>query len=201
MTSDLSRFFRTWLKSPMLTGAVSPSGKALAKAMANEVAADGEWPVLELGPGTGVFTRTLLDRGVNEAALTLVEAMPAFVERLEVSFPQARILHMDAVDLARKALYEDASVAAVVSSLPLLAIAPEHVASIVSGAFLYLRSGGAFYQYTYGLQCPVPRATLDRLGLEASRIGRTFRNIPPAAVYRITRVRAPEGGHAPDGAS
>jgi hypothetical protein len=36
----------------------------------------------------------------------------------------------------------------------------------------------------------VPRPILDRLGLTATRIGGTFVNIPPAAVYRIAHRRA-----------
>jgi phosphatidylethanolamine/phosphatidyl-N-methylethanolamine N-methyltransferase len=33
----------------------------------------------------------------------------------------------------------------------------------------------------------VPRPILDRLGLKATRIGGTVRNLPPASVYRISR--------------
>ena len=53
-----------------------------------------------------------------------------------------------------------------------------------------MRPGGAFYQFTYGPRCPVPRPILDRLGLKATRIGGTVRNIPPAGVYRISRSTA-----------
>jgi hypothetical protein len=58
----------------------------------------------------------------------------------------------------------------------------------MSGAFSYLRPGGAFYQFTYGPRCPVPRPILDRLGLQSAYIGGTVRNLPPAAVYRISRI-------------
>ena len=50
-----------------------------------------------------------------------------------------------------------------------------------------MRPTGSFYQFTYGPRCPVPRPILDRLGLKATRVGGTIRNIPPASVYRITR--------------
>jgi phospholipid N-methyltransferase len=61
------------------------------------------------------------------------------------------------------------------------------VISILGGAFSYVRPGGTFYQFTYGMRCPVPRPVLDRLGLKATLIDRTLRNMPPAAVYRLTR--------------
>lgn len=61
------------------------------------------------------------------------------------------------------------------------------IVSIVGGAFSYIRPGGAFYQFTYGMTCPVPRPILDRLGLKATLLDRAMLNVPPAAVYRLTR--------------
>ena len=40
------------------------------------------------------------------------------------------------------------------------------------------------------MQCPVSKAQLDELGLKANCIGRVLLNIPPASVYRITRIKA-----------
>lgn len=61
--------------------------------------------------------------------------------------------------------------------------------AILTGAFGYLRPGGAFYQFTYSPRCPVPTRIMDRPGLGATRIGLALRNIPPAAVYRISRKK------------
>jgi hypothetical protein len=71
-------------------------------------------------------------------------------------------------------------------------MSPVQIAAILSGAFSVLRSGGSFYQFTYGPRCPVPRSILDTLGLQATRIGGTVRNLPPASVYRISRRKGPE---------
>jgi phosphatidylethanolamine/phosphatidyl-N-methylethanolamine N-methyltransferase len=73
---------------------------------------------------------------------------------------------------------------------------PRKMMAMLSGVFRCLRPRGALYQFTYGPRCPVPRPILDRLGLKATRIGRTLRNIPPAAVYRIT-ARARSIARAP----
>jgi phospholipid N-methyltransferase len=144
-------------------------------------------PVLELGAGTGVFTRALIARGIRESDLTLVEYGSDFMRVLQHRFPRARVLWMDASQLAAYDLFPGASVGAVVSGLPLLSMPPRKLLSILSGAFSYLRPMGRFYQFTYGPRCPVPRPILDRLGLKATRVGGTVRNLPPAAVYRITR--------------
>ncbi|WP_413207420.1 class I SAM-dependent methyltransferase [Rhodospirillum sp. A1_3_36] len=156
-------------------------------------------PVLELGPGTGVFTRALLGRGVAEADLTLVETGPDFARLLQRRFPQARVFCMDAARLGRGQLFAEPVVGAAVSGLPLLSMSTRKTMGILSGTFSYLQPGGALYQFTYGWQCPVSRRILDRLGLKAERVGRTFNNLPPAAVYRITRFRPPEGHEADAG--
>lgn len=186
--SDYYRFFRSWVANPLRVAAVAPSGDSLSRLMTMEISPkDG--PVLELGAGTGAFTRALLERGVREGDLTLVEYGSDFARLLQFRFPRARILWMDASQLASHELFAAANVGAVVSGLPLLSMPPRKVMAILSGAFSYVRPNGAFYQFTYGPRCPVPRAILDRLGLKAKRIGGTVRNIPPAAVYRITRRR------------
>lgn len=184
--SDFVHFFRSWISNPLRVAAVAPSGDSLARLMTQEItAADG--PIIELGPGTGVFTRALLARGVAESDLTLIEYGPEFVPSLQRRFPQARVLQMDAAKLAHAELFEGEPVGAVVSGLPLLSMSPRKITAILGGAFTYIRPGGAFYQFTYGPRCPVPRPILDRLGLKATHIGHTVRNIPPAAVYKISR--------------
>lgn len=184
--SDFLHFFRSWISNPLRVAAIAPSGDTLARIMTREIAVlDG--PIIELGPGTGVFTRALLARGVSEADLTLIEFGPEFIGALQTRFPAARVLQMDAAHLAEADIFEGEPVGAVVSGLPLLSMSPDKIAAIMASAFAYMRPGGAVYQFTYGPRCPVPRPILDRLGLEAVRIGGTVRNLPPASVYRISR--------------
>jgi len=186
--ADFLHFFRSWISNPLRVAAIAPSGDSLARIMTSEIAAlDG--PIIELGPGTGVFTRALLARGVSEADLTLIEYGPEFITSLQARFPTARILQMDAAHLAHADIFEGEPVGAVVSGLPLLSMSPDKIASIMAGAFAYMRPGGAVYQFTYGPRCPVPRPILERLGLKAVRIGGTVRNLPPASVYRISRSK------------
>ncbi|GES42818.1 SAM-dependent methyltransferase [Rhizobium dioscoreae] len=184
--ADFVQFFRSWVSDPLRVAAVAPSGERLARLMTQEIEPfDG--PILELGPGTGVFTRALLARGVPESALTLVEFGEEFAVRLRERFPAARVVHMDAAQLGRCGLFDDAPFGAVISGLPLLSMPPSKVVAIVGGAFETMKPGGAFYQFTYGPRCPVQKPILESLGLTAKRIGGTVRNIPPAGVYRISR--------------
>ena len=187
--SDLLHFLRSRKSNPEKVGSVMPSGDALARMITKEIDASHA-PVIELGPGTGVFTRALLARGLDEADLTLIESGPNFLKMLRERFPRAHIVKADAARIAGLELYAPGSVGAVVSGLPLLSMSPRKIMGVLIDAFHYLREDGAFYQFTYGPRCPVAKQIRARLGLESKRIGRTLRNLPPATVYRITRKRA-----------
>ncbi len=78
--------------------------------------------VIELGPGTGVFTQALLDRGVAESDLVLVESSTAFADALSLRYPAATMLRMDAAHLRRIELETAKPIGAVVSGLPLLSM-------------------------------------------------------------------------------
>ena len=188
--SDLSSFLRAWMADPLRVAAIAPSSRALAQMITAEITAASA-PVIELGPGTGVFTRQLLARGIPEEQLALVEYGSAFIQLLAHRFPAARVMWMDAAKLSSVCLFGGDRAVAVVSGLPFLSMTPKQVMAILAEAFGYLRHDGAFYQFTYGLSCPVPRVVLDQLGLESVRIGRALVNVPPAAVYRIRRTRKP----------
>src|SRR5687767_11844387 len=75
---DEVRFLRSWIEKPLAMGAVMPSGKMLARTMAQYVDPRGEGPVVELGPGTGPITNALVERGVDPSRLVLLEYSPNF---------------------------------------------------------------------------------------------------------------------------
>jgi phosphatidylethanolamine/phosphatidyl-N-methylethanolamine N-methyltransferase len=177
-------FFLQWLSAPLQVGAVAPSGAALAAAITAPIFPESA-PVIELGPGSGAFTRALLERGVPQRRLALIEQSPRFADTLRKRFPDARVFCMDAAELGSVDVFPGEGAGAVVSGLPFLLMPADKVDAILRGAFERIRPGGALYQFTYGPGLPVPRAVLARLGLVATRIGRTLANIPPAAIYRI----------------
>lgn len=186
MSHDFLWFFLAWLAATGRVGAVAPSGNVLAELMTGEIG-PAIRPVLELGPGTGKFTDKIVKRGVLPRELTLIEFGSEFVKSLQVRFLGSRVVWMDATKMRSSGLFQAESIGAVVSGLPLLNMSPRKVLAILDGAFTYLRPGGAFYQFTYGVKCPVRRPILDRLGLKATLVDSAILNVPPAAVYRVTR--------------
>lgn len=186
MNADAFRFLRAYMESPGKIAAVAPSSPYLAQLIAREIEPD-EGPVIELGPGTGAFTRELLKRGLPPERLVLVESSPQFARILHRRYPRVRVLPMDAARLRTTALFDGDGAAATISGLPLLSMPAGKILSVLAGAFQNLGPGGAFIQFTYGFTCPVPRRVLDRLDLVSSRTGFTMANMPPASVFRITR--------------
>jgi len=179
-------FFRAWLTDPRRMGAIVPSGAALADAITADLT-PALAPVIELGPGTGVFTRSIIARGIPEDRLALIENGTEFVDRLQREFPRASVHRMDATSLKHVELFGGERAGAVVSGIPLRLMPLHSVIAVLDGAFDRLRIDGSFYQFTYGRSSPIADAILDALGLSAVRIGGTFANIPPASVYRIRR--------------
>ncbi|MGF7149012.1 phospholipid N-methyltransferase [Sphingomonas zeicaulis] len=179
-------FFRAWLRNPLGVAAIAPSGNVLAELITSRISPE-TGPVIELGPGTGVFTRALVARGVRQEDLALIEFEAHFAAALNLRYPHASTLRMDAARLHMVELFGGRQAGAVVSGLPLLSMPVRKVAAILAATFRKLTPEGAVYQFTYGPRCPVPPLVLDRLDLRAQRIGGTLANLPPASVYRIDR--------------
>jgi phosphatidylethanolamine/phosphatidyl-N-methylethanolamine N-methyltransferase len=177
-------FFRQWLRAPLQTGAVLPSGGALVRALADQLDPHDRRTVVELGPGTGAVTRALLKRGIPPERLVLVERNPAFVSLLHHRFPRVRVLQADATEL--QGLVAEGvigPVGQIVSSLPLRSLPFAVQRGVLRAAFRVLPPGGRFLQYTYGLTSPVQPVLRQRLGLVGHPVTRVLLNIPPAVVW------------------
>src|ERR1700749_4849396 len=118
---DEVRFLRSWIEKPLHVGAVMPSGRLLARTMAQFVDVHSEGPVVELGPGTGAITNALIEHGVDQKRLVLVEYNPGFCALLRERYPQAQVVRGDPYRL-REPLWDalKSPASAVVSGLPLV---------------------------------------------------------------------------------
>jgi phosphatidylethanolamine/phosphatidyl-N-methylethanolamine N-methyltransferase len=185
---DDARFLKTWLDKPLLTGAVSPSSKALARKMASYVDPDLPGPVIELGPGTGPVTDALIERGITEERLILVEFNPEFCALLRKRYPRARIIQGDAYALQTTlaGLHSELA-AACISSLPLMTKSERVRLSLLFAAFERMHAGAPFIQFTYAAVSPMPKKSG---GFEAHVSPRVWLNLPPACVWVYRRPQA-----------
>ncbi len=180
---DERRFLKTLFESPRLTGAVAPSGRFLARAMAKPIDPAGKGLIVELGPGTGPVTSALLERGVKRDRLVLVEYDAGFCRLLSQRFAPVHVIQGDAYDLPRTlASLAGEPVAAVVSSLPLLNQPPALRAKLIADAFDLMGADGLFVQFTYGLVSPIAREVCAGR-YSAHCTAPIWRNLPPARVW------------------
>ncbi|HZE55974.1 MAG TPA: rRNA adenine N-6-methyltransferase family protein [Bradyrhizobium sp.] len=178
---DEVRFLRSWIEKPLHMGAVMPSGRVLARTMAQYVDIDSSGPVVELGPGTGAITSALIERGVDQRRLVLVEYNPGFCALLRDRYPHAKVVQGDAYRL-RDSLWNALSTpaSAVVSGLPLVTKPMLTRLKLMRDAFLALAPGAPFVQFTYSVAPPIPKS-LPGVSTEASE--RIWMNLPPARVW------------------
>jgi phosphatidylethanolamine/phosphatidyl-N-methylethanolamine N-methyltransferase len=178
---DEVKFIRSWIEKPISTGAVMPSSRVLARAMARYVDPGSTGPVIELGPGTGPVTQALVRQGVDPARLILVEFNPDFCRLLRTRYPAATVVQGDAYRLRRLLeTYVDQPAAAVVSGLPLVTKPLRTRLRLISDAMVLLATGAPFVQFTYAMLPPIPKG-LSGVRAEASEL--IWMNLPPARVW------------------
>ena len=178
---DEMQFIRSWMEKPIRTGAVMPSGRALARTMARYVDPESNGPIIELGPGTGPVTQALVQRGVDPARLVLVEFNPDFCRLLRARYPEATVVQGDAYRLRRtleNTIREPA--AAIVTGLPLMTKAPRTRLRLIADAVTLLQPSAPFIQFTYAMMPPIPKE-MSSISAKCSEL--IWLNVPPARVW------------------
>lgn len=190
-TSFLLSFLSRCFRDPWRTGAVAPSSRALAVAMARQVLPYESGTIIELGPGTGAITAALLDFGIAPDRLYLVERSSEFASVLRMRFPSIRVVEGDALNL-REYTERDGvkDAAAIVSGLPLRFFDRKARTSLLLRSFNVMGDSGSFVQFTYNHRPPIPTPVVARLGLEARNLGFVWSNLPPASIWKFQRAKS-----------
>lgn len=180
--TDTALFLQEWIANPQGMGAVAPSSRNLADAMAKWLPIDPDSFVLELGPGTGVVTEALLRRGLRQDRLVAIEQNSNMTRVLREKFPRAQIITGDAWkldDLLRRRHEPIEKVGAVISSLPLLNFPPAEAERLADKIRGVLEPHGRWVQFTYRIHRLRPRGA-SSFRLRATKI--VWFNLPPARV-------------------
>jgi phosphatidylethanolamine/phosphatidyl-N-methylethanolamine N-methyltransferase len=186
---DEVRFLRSWIEKPLAVGAVMPSGRILARTMAQYVDINGTGPVVELGPGTGPITNALIERGVDQSRLVLLEYSPGFCALLRERYPRATVVQGDAYALREELWHHLKSpISAVVSGLPLVTKPMRTRLRLIRDVFSMAAPDAPFIQFTYSVVPPIPKS-LPGITAEASE--RIWMNMPPARVWIYRKSMAP----------
>lgn len=180
-------FLSSFAAAPLKVGSITPSGRALGRAMA--AALPDEYSVcVELGGGTGSLTSALLAAGVPSQRLIVIERDHKLVTHLRKRFPRVLVVEGDAQHL-RQILAEAGvnHVDAVISGLPLRSLPGSVTRNITNEVFSALGEGGVLVQFTYWGEPPVPDDVTNRHQVDGKMIGRVWRNMPPANVWCYER--------------
>ena len=183
-------FFGSFIRQPARVGAVAPSSPFLAQAMLHGCDLGKAQSVVEYGPGTGAFTRLILERINKSTTFFALELDCDHVRRLRERFPGLKV-HQDCAETIQKylALHRKQKADYVISGLPwsnMPAGAQERILKMTVGS---LGSKGMFTTFTYIHAYWLPggrrfRASLKKHFSEVSVSPIVWQNMPPALVYR-----------------
>ncbi|MEU6607292.1 methyltransferase domain-containing protein [Streptomyces shenzhenensis] len=187
-----------FLRRPLMTGAVAASSRRLARAMTHHIGPADARLVVELGPGTGVFTDALLRLLPADARLVSIELNPRLAAQLAATRhdPRLTVVHGAAADLAQAA---GGPVDAIVSGLPWTVMPAGERERTLDAVAAGLVPGGPFttFGYLHAAWTPPGRRLAaglrDRFGL-VERGPVVWPNVPPAFVYRARSPRPAAGG-------
>lgn len=173
-------FFLNFVIKPKQVGSVIPSSRFLVEKMVAPIDFEKAEVIVELGPGTGVITKALLEEMKDSAKLYAIEVNPTFVRKLErIADPRLRIVHEDAVTALQKISEADY----IVSGLPLTAFPEQQSYAILKAAKNSLKEDGAYIQFQYTLgKRPAVAQAFDKISIELVLL-----NFPPARIYTCTK--------------
>jgi len=186
--NDSFAFTKKFLVKYREMGAVVPSSKYLAKAMAAALPpmSAGQY-IIELGAGTGVFTRQLLiDRPSNPTIA--IELDHDLAETLRSSCLNATVVEGDASKLSNILINLNIShnqIGGIVSAIPFISLPKPIGDSIFSAVANVLAIGKPYVQVTYF--SPAWRNFGVWKYFDRRSIKRVWRNIPPAEVMEFVR--------------
>jgi len=182
MARDIALFLGEMLRRPTQVVAIAPSSAATARLMVTDLEKT-KGPIVEIGSGTGSFTKAILDSGVAPERLTLMEMNVRFCEILADKFPGVRVINRPAQDIQNIGL---SGVEAVISGIAVLS-RPQLQREIVGRAFKVMSPQGVFHQFTYSTHSPISAHMQQELGVRSEKLGTSWLNLPPARVYRYVK--------------
>jgi phosphatidylethanolamine/phosphatidyl-N-methylethanolamine N-methyltransferase len=160
-------------------GAVAGSSRFLVRRMLLPVDFRSNLNIVELGPGSGNFTRSILKNMNAQSRLTAYEINDAFFHLLQQQIQDKRcsLKHQSATELLQS--FAPGTVDVVVSSVPLAMMPSEVKYGILEASAAVLKPGGLFLQYQYS------RSDLKLVRRYFPNMKTTFAllNLPPAIIY------------------
>lgn len=187
-------FLKDVVRRPKMMGAISPSGRALARLMAASADVRSEHVIAELGAGTGALTEGIVDRAPG-AQILCFEPGEELSRILAERFPQVRVTRRLAHELPDAlAEWGKPQVDRIICGLPWTIWPEADQRRILDAIVASLATDGRFctFMYVHSQYLPGAVAFKRLLGeyfgdVATSRVA--WRNLPPAFVWIATRPK------------
>ena len=180
-------FIKEFIMHFKSTGSLIPSSKFLTKSMVDEIDFQGNSVIVELGPGTGVFTREILKRKNKDTKLIVIELNEAFYEELKEILPMDENTFLingcaSKLENILKELKVE-KIDYVISGLPFLNFKPQEREAIFKEINKILVGKFILFQYTKKVKDHIEGY------FRIDKIKRVFLNFPPAYVFVATKKK------------
>ncbi len=180
-------FFLGFLRHPELVGSVVPSSRFLERRLIESANIENARLVVELGPGTGGTTRSILETLPNQSKLLAIELNPYFVPILKVVQDKRLTVHHGSAEHIREvlAVHGLGQPDAVVSGIPFSTMPPALGQRIIREVWSCLAPGGRFVAYQFRGHV----ARLERSLIGEPEVTVELLNVPPVRVYNWHKAR------------
>lgn len=174
---------------PTKTGSIAPSSEKLCELLTEAAQLQNASTVIELGPGTGVFTEKILSKISPDTTFFALEINPKFVAATKLRCPEATVYN-DSAENAKIHLINHGveSCDCIISALPWSVFSPRLQDKLLSTIWDILEPGGKLLTvaYFHALMFPSAQRFKNRLYETFPTVRKTeivWSNLPPAFVY------------------
>ena len=173
---------KEFLKKPKQIGAIAPSSKFLAEKLVKASNLENAKVIIELGAGTGIITKKILELMPEDAILLSFEINSLLSRHIEenIKDERLRIINDDARHIAghiNKLGFQ--YVDCVISGLPLAVFSKEETRQMLDIIDNCLSEEGKYIQFQYSISDMMAlKKVFPKVNLDFE-----MRNIPPAFVY------------------
>ena len=174
-------FLFNFIKNPVRNASIIPSSKIASSAMMNGVDWEKVNTIVELGPGSGTFTREILARCKPNTQVILFELESSYVDLLRKKFGnRVQVIHASAhlfEEILKDMKLPKADL--IISGLPFMA---RHLNQLIFDSIRHQTDKGAIFRFfTY----MPPIMKLVYKGINLRKVAFVWKNIPPMWVYGI----------------
>jgi phosphatidylethanolamine/phosphatidyl-N-methylethanolamine N-methyltransferase len=187
------KFVKNFIKKPISTGAIWPTGIALAEEISRYIQTENDSYVAEIGPGTGAITSRILPKLGTNTHFFAVELNPEFYTHLKEIFPNTTLYNENATNLSKILKQEKIDeLDAIISGLPWASFPYKLQTALLDAITKSLKPGGCFSTFAYlqGLYLPAGikfKKLLSEYFSEINISKIVWNNIPPSIVYHCKK--------------